>query len=164
MLTSLSHYFLSEWLWSLTLGLYHMPINIFIMIGLSIFILRQRTVPAVLLSVSANLFSFLIFIAIGYVLHIDYVPEHDDIYVITNMALGCGALGIIYAVDSRPVRTGLQSNPPTIRSTLKSLFQQSRSVHAIVRSSPPPSGSRNLQPGKLPLLFEQCLDSSKAGG
>ncbi len=98
MLTSLSHYFLSEWLWSLTLGLYHMPINIFIMIGLSIFILRQRTVPAVLLSVSANLFSFLIFIAIGYVLHIDYVPEHDDIYVITNMALGCGALGIIYAV------------------------------------------------------------------
>ena len=65
MLTAISHFFLSELLWSMTRGGYHTPINIFVMIGICIFIFRQRTIPAVLLSVTVNLFSFLTFTGIS---------------------------------------------------------------------------------------------------
>lgn len=97
MLTSVSHFFLSEWLWSVTRGGYHAPINIFVMIGVCIFILRQKTVPSVLLAVSANLFSFFLFTGIVYYFNIDYIPGHDDTYVVKGLLLSCMYLGAIYA-------------------------------------------------------------------
>ena len=97
MLTAISQFFLSEWLWAFTRGGYHAPINIFVMIALCIFILRQKTVPAVLLSVSANLFAFFVFMGIGYFLKVDFVPEHDNTYVIQSLLVSCFSLGVIYA-------------------------------------------------------------------
>lgn len=97
MLTAISQFLLSEWLWSMTSGGYHMPINIFVMIGITIFILRQKTVPSVLLAVSANVFSFLLFTGIIKLLNIDYVPEHDHVYVVKDLLWRCVHLGFIYS-------------------------------------------------------------------
>lgn len=97
MLTAISHFFLSEWLWSVTRGAYHMPINIFVMIAWCIFVRREKTIPSVLLSVSANLFSFFIFTGIVYFFKVDYIPGHDEIYVITSVLSSCMYLGVIYA-------------------------------------------------------------------
>jgi hypothetical protein len=108
MLTSVSHFFLSEWLWSVTRGGYHAPINIFVMIGVCIFILRQKTVPSVLLAVSANLFSFLLFTGVIYSFNIDYVPGHDDIYVVKGLLATCIALGAIYSVLQTVYLLGLR--------------------------------------------------------
>jgi hypothetical protein len=58
---------------------------------------RQKTVPAVLLSVSANLVSFFVFMGIGYFLKVDFIPEHDDVYVIQSILVSCFSLGVIYA-------------------------------------------------------------------
>jgi len=60
-LTTLGNVLLSEWLWSITWGIYHVPIAIVVMM----FLLKRNTnlrmVPAVLLSVSSNLFSFALY-------------------------------------------------------------------------------------------------------
>lgn len=98
-----SQFFLSEWLWSVTHGGYHTPINIFVMITLFLFVLRYRTVPSVLLSLSANLFSFfaftgLVYSIIIYGLEIEYIPEQDEIYVVKSLMFTCLYLGLIYAV------------------------------------------------------------------
>lgn len=98
MLTGISQFLLSEGLWSLTSGGYHTPINIFVMIGITIFILRKKTVPSVLLAVSASIFSFLFFIGIIKFLSIDYVPEHDDVYVVKDLLWRCLHLGFIYSI------------------------------------------------------------------
>jgi hypothetical protein len=98
MLVAISQFLLSEWLWSITSGGYHTPINIFVMIGITIFILRQKTVPSVLLAVSANIFSFLLFTGIIKLLNIDYVPEHDDVYVVKDLLWRCVHLGFIYSM------------------------------------------------------------------
>lgn len=96
MLTAISQFFLSECLWSVTSG-YHAPINIFVMIGISIFILRQKTVPSVLLAVSANVFSFVLFATVIYYLNIEYVPEHDNVYIVKDLLWRCMYLGFIYS-------------------------------------------------------------------
>ena len=98
MLVGISQFLLSEWLWSVTSGGYHTPINIFVMIGITIFILRQKTVPSVLLAVSANVFSFLLLTGIIKLLNIDYVPEHDDVYVVKDLLWRCVHLGFIYSI------------------------------------------------------------------
>lgn len=98
MLTGISQFLLSEWLWSVTKGNYHTPINIFVMIGITIFILRQKTVPSVLLAVSANIFSFFLFTGIIKFLNIDYVPEHDDVYIVKDLLWRCVHLGFIYSM------------------------------------------------------------------
>jgi hypothetical protein len=98
MITAISQFLLSEWLWSVTSGGYHTPINIFVMIGITIFILRQNTVPSVLLAVSANIFSFLLLTGIIKLLNIDYVPEHDDVYVVKDLLWRCVHLGFIYSI------------------------------------------------------------------
>lgn len=97
MLTTMSHFLLSEWLWSVTRGGYHTPINIFVMIGVCIFILRQKTVPSVLLAVSASLFSFFLFTGIIYYLNPEYIHEHDQTYIIKGLMASCLYLGAIYA-------------------------------------------------------------------
>lgn len=98
MLIGISQFLLSEWLWSVTNGEYHTPINIFVMIGITIFILRQKTVPSVLLAVSASIFSFLLFTGIIKFLNIDYVPEHDDAYIVKDLLWRCMHLGFIYSI------------------------------------------------------------------
>src|SRR5208282_2265551 len=98
MLTAISQFFLSEWLWSVTRGGYHTPINIFVMIGVCIFVLRQKTVPSVLLAVSANLFSFILFALLIRYLNIEYVAEHDNVYIVKDLLRSCMYLGLIYAV------------------------------------------------------------------
>lgn len=50
----------SEWLWSVTFGFYHLPINIFIMIFFFKFFMGMRIIPAVLLSFFSNIFSWII--------------------------------------------------------------------------------------------------------
>ncbi len=60
----LCDFLLSEWLWSMTFDLYHIPINIvFLFLGLT-FIVGMRTIRALLLSFSAHVFSFAVFTAI----------------------------------------------------------------------------------------------------
>lgn len=103
MQAAVSHFFLSEWLWSITHGGYHTPINMFVMIALFLFVLRYRTVPSVLLSVSANLFSFFAFTGLFWAiivrtLDLEYIPDQDEVYVVKNLLFSCLYLGLIYAV------------------------------------------------------------------
>jgi len=53
----IGNFILSEWIWSVTWGIYHIPCNIIIMIILLKFFLRLNMVAAVFLSIGAQLFS-----------------------------------------------------------------------------------------------------------
>lgn len=99
-ISTISNFILSEWIWGVTLGLYHIPCNIIAMIILFKFFLRINIVPAVFLSLGANLFSFAIFTLITLITMIiighgngptsfDYIPNPMHAFVF---------LGIIYAL------------------------------------------------------------------
>lgn len=98
----INHFLLSEWLWSMTHGSYHVAINIFVMLTLLIFVLKMRTVPAVFLTISAHIVAVGVFTAfvvgvLMYGLHITYNPETDHVYLIPNTFFSCVYLGLIYA-------------------------------------------------------------------
>lgn len=57
MFTTIGNFILSEWIWSVTRGIYHIPWNIIIMIILLKFFLRINMVSTVFLSIGAQLFS-----------------------------------------------------------------------------------------------------------
>ena len=59
-INAVENFFLSEWLWSITWGLYHLPLAIFFMFVLCKRFLAMPIVPAVLLSFFSSLFSFVV--------------------------------------------------------------------------------------------------------
>ena len=61
LLAVLGQLLLSEWIWSVTWGAYHVPLNIVLMIFLFKFFTRISIVPAVLIAFFSQLFSFIIY-------------------------------------------------------------------------------------------------------
>lgn len=87
-ITTASHFLLSEWLWSVTWGWYHLPVNVFVMIFLLKFFGYMRIMPAVLIAFFSQIFSFLVltlivFLVPIYLLGLEFVTY--DCYVVQTM-------------------------------------------------------------------------------
>lgn len=101
--TTAANFLLSEWLWNVTWGWYHIPVNIFMMLFLLKFFGRMRIMPAVLMAVFSQLFSFLVLSAVVvvvpvYLLSLQFIPY--DCYVqqpMHTLAI-CLSLGALYFV------------------------------------------------------------------
>jgi len=100
-LTTAADFMLSEWLWNVTWGWYHIPVNTFMMLFLLKFFGRMRIMPAVLLSVFSQLFSFFMFSAIViagpmYLLGLTFVPYDCYAQQALHPIFSCLFLGGIY--------------------------------------------------------------------
>lgn len=99
---ALSQFFISEWLWSVTWGVYHNFFAILLLLFLLKLFLRISFVSAVLLSVFAQLFSFLFYtlFVVGFlmfILGIEYDMMASSI-LLPGPLHACLLLGLIYAV------------------------------------------------------------------
>jgi len=100
-LNSLFYFFLDKWLWAMTWGIYHIPINILVMLILLKFVGRLKIVPLVLLAFFSKIFSSvgytLMVLFIVFVVNLDF-PLFDYNYVKSiNLLLNCIYLGLIYS-------------------------------------------------------------------
>lgn len=103
MFVMLSDFFLSEWIWSITWGMYHIPINLVVMFILSKLTLRVANIPLLMMIIGAHLFGIVLFSAcvlglLGFSLGINYLPTdsaYGQSYNVLNASL---ALGCIYGV------------------------------------------------------------------
>lgn len=96
-------FLLSEWLWNVTWGWYHVPVNVFMMIFLLKFFGQMRIMPAVLNAFFAQVFSFLVFTIIViawpiYFLDLKFVPFDCYAHTMIHPLLVCLSLGAIYFV------------------------------------------------------------------
>jgi hypothetical protein len=57
--TTAGQFLLSQWLWNVTWGWYHVPVNVFVMLLLLKFFGYLRIMPAVLIAFFAQIFSFI---------------------------------------------------------------------------------------------------------
>lgn len=102
-LTSTADFILSQWLWNVTWGWYHIPVNIFMMLFLLKFFAHMRIMPAVLTSVFSQIFSFIAFSLVTiigpiYVLGLKFVPYDCYTHSLPHPLLVCLSLGGIYFV------------------------------------------------------------------
>ncbi|MCK5632943.1 hypothetical protein KAH94_04290 [bacterium] len=102
-LVSATDFLLSEWIWNVTWGWHHIPINIFVMIFLLKFFGRIRIMPAVLSAFFSQIFSFLVltFIAVFLPKYIFGTQAFQQTYfqqTLMDPFLICLCLGAIYFV------------------------------------------------------------------
>lgn len=102
-ITSAANFLLSEWLWNVTWGWYHIPVNVFMMLFLLKFFGRMRIMPAVLCSVFSQVFSFFLFSAVViagpiYLMGIQFVPYDCYTQEAMHPIFSCLFLGVIYFV------------------------------------------------------------------
>lgn len=102
-ITPTADFLLSEWLWNITWGWYHIPVNVFMMLFLLKFFGRMRIMPAVLCSVFSQVFSFVGFSALVlagpiYLLGLEFVPYDCYTHELMHPLLICLSLGAIYFV------------------------------------------------------------------
>jgi len=100
-LKSTADFLLSQWLWNVTWGWYHIPVTMFIMMFLLKFFGRVRIMPSVLISVFSQVFSFALFslfvVAVPvYLLGLKFVPYDCYTQEIMHPAIICLSLGVIY--------------------------------------------------------------------
>lgn len=103
MLSFLSDFFLSEWLWSVTWGMYHIPVNIVIMFTLTKLTVHYSTRSTLLLSVAANLFGLIAFtVLVGgiiiFIIGLNYLPSESAYSGEYNKFYSCFFLGVMYAL------------------------------------------------------------------
>ncbi len=96
-------FFLSEWLWSITRGLWHIPVNIFIMFLLTKLTVHYSTSATFLLSLLANLFSLIAFtILVGsiivFVLGLNYLPSESAYNGDYSSFVASLFLAVVYAL------------------------------------------------------------------
>jgi len=98
-LNTIGHFFLSEWIWSVTWGFYHIPCNIIIMIILFKFFLRINMVSAVFTAITAQLFAFVIFtlVTLGIMLLLGQGGGPESFLYVPNTMPAFFYLGLIYA-------------------------------------------------------------------
>lgn len=103
MMVFFGDFFLSEWIWSITWGMYHIPINIIIMFILAKMLIRINSIPLFIMTLLAHVFGLLVFTGLvaGIIIStigFNYLPA-DTAYLETyNVFAACVFLGIIYAI------------------------------------------------------------------
>jgi len=95
---TIASFILDEWLYSISWGAYHVPINIFIMLFLFKCVMGLRMIPAVFLSLFSNITAMVVFALFAmsvahFVNIVGYAHTTQDLYHPFVIALG---LGIIY--------------------------------------------------------------------
>lgn len=80
-LKTIEFFFLNTWLWSMTWGLFHVPLNMLIVIVLLKFVGRFKLISSILLAVFAKVFSVALYaVIIGFflvVLDLQFVPPGE---------------------------------------------------------------------------------------
>lgn len=102
MFKNIGDFLLSEWLWSITWDWYHVPVTIVISCILFKLALRLNIIPAVLIAVMANIYSFIVFslfsfIFLYYFFGVSFTPEQTSAMVAAPLH-ACIYLGLIYAI------------------------------------------------------------------
>lgn len=102
-LNTLGDFFLTEWIWSVTLGIHHALFAFLYMVVLLKFIARMRLVSSIIMSLLANLFSFGMFSGIvvgGLIMGLNYEFSSEQTVptFATNTFFVALYLGLIYAV------------------------------------------------------------------
>lgn len=69
-ITTAANFLLSEWLWSVTWGWYHLPVNVFMMIFLLKFFGYMRIMPSILIAFFSQIFSFVVLSVIVFIIPI----------------------------------------------------------------------------------------------
>jgi hypothetical protein len=95
-----AHFFLSEWIWSVTWDVYHVPFNIIITLILLKFFLRINMVRAVCLAIFSQLFAFLVLsiCAMGAMYIIGIGGGPDSFMVVPKPLYATVFLGLLYAL------------------------------------------------------------------
>lgn len=101
--TQASNFLLSQWIWNVTWGWYHVPINIFVMLFFLKFFGYLRIMPAVLLAFFSQLFSLLVFSVFVIAVPIYALDIHFSLYdcyaqAYPNVLLTSLSLAAIYCV------------------------------------------------------------------
>ena len=99
---AIEYFFVSTWLWGMTWGIYHIPVNVFIMIALLKFVGGFKLIPSILITFFSKVFSlllyFLIVVFFVFIFKFQFViPKNSDLQLI-NVLRECIFLGIIYSV------------------------------------------------------------------
>lgn len=105
-LTTAANFLLSQWLWNVTWGWYHIPVNIFVMMILLKFFGYLRIMPAVLLAFFSQIFSFIVLTAVvllGPVFCMGLQFQFYDCYAVQalnplTISLSLGALYFVFQV------------------------------------------------------------------
>ena len=100
---AIEYFFLNTWLWGMTWGIYHIPINMLVMLVLLKFVGRLKIVPSVLLAFFSKVFASalytLIVFFLVFVVKLQFVPKIDLVDSDSiNVLLACICLGIVYSV------------------------------------------------------------------
>jgi hypothetical protein len=96
-------FFISTWLWAITWGIYHVPVNIFVMFFLLKFVGKFKIVPSVLLAFFSKIFavtsySLIVFLIVK-IFGLKFIPEINvDNAQAINILLACISVGIIYSI------------------------------------------------------------------
>lgn len=100
--TTLSQFFLSEWLWSFTWDLWHIPLAMLFMFILTYFFTRMSLTQKIFLSCTGPLvafFSFQIIIVTVFIYSIGFNYEPDvDAQPICTILANCLWLDVIYSI------------------------------------------------------------------
>ena len=99
MLIKCAHFFLSEWIWSVTWDTYHIPFNIILTLILLKFFLRINMVPAVFMAILSQFFAFLMLSLCGlgamYLIGVGGGP--DSFAYVPRPLYATLFLGLVYA-------------------------------------------------------------------
>lgn len=95
-----AHFFLSEWIWSVTWDTYHIPFNIIITLILLKFFLRINMVPAVCMAIFSQFFAFFILslCTLGAMYLIGAGGGPDSFAYVPRPLYATLFLGLVYAV------------------------------------------------------------------
>jgi len=99
-ISAVGYFFLNTWLWSMTWGFYHIPINIFVMLLLLKFVGKFSIIPSILMSFFSKVFSSALFtlivVFLVFVIHLQLQVDMSNQSI--NVLLACICLGTVYAV------------------------------------------------------------------
>lgn len=103
MMVYLGDFFLSEWIWSITWGMYHIPINMLLMFVLAKLLTRINSISLIILTMLSHVFALLVFTAFvaGIIIStigLNYLPSDTATIEAYNIFAACIFLGLIYAV------------------------------------------------------------------
>jgi len=98
-----AYFLLSEWLWNVSWGWYHIPVNVVLLYLFFMWAARLKSMPSLLLCFSSHLFAFGLYslIVVGgliYGMHLEYTPQAMQTAYDTGVLEAAIGLAIIYAV------------------------------------------------------------------
>lgn len=102
MMVYVGDFFLTEWIWSITWGMYHIPINLVIMFFLTKMLVKINNISLFIMTLLAHVFSLLVFTGLvaGIIIStigLNYLPSDNAAVETYNVFAACIFLGVIYA-------------------------------------------------------------------